>query len=118
MKKEDGEGGRIRAYLKRNKINQTELANKMGLTRQGLIFHLGKEKVDYEFKMKLKEAGADVFGMGDNNYPTGESKPHSISPPETRGDMFSLMREVIEALKGENDVQKRYIRLLEDRLKD
>jgi hypothetical protein len=65
----------------------------------------------------LKIDMATTFSV-QKNTEQGESKPRSITPPQTRGDMFSLMREVIEALKGENDVQKRYIRLLEDRLKD
>lgn len=114
MKNSEKDGDKIRAYLKKNKINQTELAKKMGLTRQGLIFHLGKERVDYEFKEKLRDAGADVFGMGDKDSQTGESKPQNARP-ETHADMFQLMRETIDSVKGENDILKRYIKLLEDR---
>jgi DNA-binding XRE family transcriptional regulator len=120
MKKESNEGAEIRQFLKENKINQADLAAKMGLSRQGLIWHLDKEKVDYEFKMKLRQAGVKMFdetgklSSGDDK----ENNTHNeVKLPTTYAELVSLYKEVISALKRELEIKDKYILLLESRIK-
>jgi DNA-binding XRE family transcriptional regulator len=56
-----GEGEYLRTYLKKNKLNQEQLATALGITRQGLNYHFLKEKLDYEFKMLLRNHGVKLF---------------------------------------------------------
>jgi len=61
MKKQETDGGKLKIFLRDNEINQEDLAVKLGMTRQGLQYHLGKSKLDHEFKMKLREVGVMAF---------------------------------------------------------
>lgn len=58
---ENTEGELLRKYLRQNGLNQEEFAARMGISRQGLNYHLRKAKLDYEFKQQLREQGILLF---------------------------------------------------------
>ncbi len=55
------EGEILRKYLKDRGFNQEEFAEKLGMSRQGLGYHFRKERLDYEFKMLLRDNGVTLF---------------------------------------------------------
>ena len=50
----------LRNYLRNNRITQTELADKLGMSRQNLVFHLSKDKFTSDFIDRLQGAGIDL----------------------------------------------------------
>jgi len=50
----------LRNYLKNNSITQTELADKLGMTRQNLVFHLSKDSFTTDFIERLRGIGIDL----------------------------------------------------------
>lgn len=114
------EGHILRIAIKNSRITQEEFASKMGFSRGYLVRLMERAVLPEDIKERackiLKIDMATTFSVQKNTQ-IGESKLHQIPQPETREEMISLMRETISALKGENDIQKRYIKLLEDRMK-
>lgn len=73
------EGEMVKDWLKINKINQDEMALRMGYKdRQSLLYHLTKEVLPYEFKQKLKANGVEVFDV--KTILTSEQKNYSLIP--------------------------------------
>lgn len=63
MKKAIYEGEQLRAYLKEHRINQDAFAKSLNMTRQGLNFHMVKERLSADFKIVLAERGIRIFDM-------------------------------------------------------
>lgn len=101
MKKGDGDGGKLRSYLKEFNFNQEELATQLGMTRQGLNYHLNKEVLDYEFKMELRKHGVKLFDEnGKINLSVERTTPnpgtpiYDIKATATQSEFISQLPEV------------------------
>jgi hypothetical protein len=51
----------LRNYLSNHQITQGDLAEKLKMTRQNLVYHLSKDKFTTDFKDKLQEIGIGIF---------------------------------------------------------
>lgn len=102
------EGERLRQFLKENKINQEDLAQSMGMTRHGLMYHFNKPVIDYEFKMKLRKHGVSLFDENGKIVLTevnSISTSGNIAPPETsdlKEKYIKLLEEAVVLLKMDN----------------
>lgn len=67
------EGEQTRFLLKGSGMAMGDVADKLGLTRQGLNYHLRKQKLDANFKVLLNETFPDVF-KSENNAPVSVAK--------------------------------------------
>ena len=103
-----GDGGKLREYLKDNKVNQQDLATSLGLTRQGLIYHLDKEMLDHEFKMKLRSVGIMLFD---------ENGKLNLSFETSEKTSLDLHQKYVLVLEEQVELQKEMISSLRVQLK-
>lgn len=54
------EGKILAKWLEENDMSVTEMAERTGITRQGVYYHLRKEEIDRTFKDRLSNAGFDI----------------------------------------------------------
>lgn len=103
-------------YREKARLTQGEMAAILDLSLRMYQYY---ERGDFDGSKRRIEKYMKLLAQRDEqqNAKEGESQPH-IGAPKTHSDMMLLMRETITALKGENDIQKRYIKLLEDRIKN
>lgn len=50
----------LKNYLRNNGITQGQLADKLGMTRQNLVFHLSKDRFSLDFSERLRQIGIDL----------------------------------------------------------
>jgi transcriptional regulator with XRE-family HTH domain len=93
------EGEYLLDFLKKNKIRQEDLAERMGMTRQGLRYHFSKSKIDYEFKMKLRQHGVNAFDENGKIVLSMESKEEKESKPATPSHDSNLKDKLIKLLE-------------------
>lgn len=91
------EGETLRAYLKKEMISQQDFADSLGISRQALHYHLGKEKVDYEFKEKIAAIGHDVYNVKQ------KFTPHGVpvyALEATAGNIEQVAQDIPEKIEG------------------
>jgi hypothetical protein len=111
------EGLLLREYIEAERGRLSEVSDMLNLPRTSIYRLYGESVLPDSIKLKLSSKGIKI---------DFEKVSHSVEKKQqgagqsllTNFDMMDLMRETITALKGENDAQKRYIKLLEERLKN
>ena len=58
------EGKILAKWLEEKNMSVSEMAERTGITRQGVYYHLRKEEIDSSFKDKLANAGFDIPELG------------------------------------------------------
>jgi hypothetical protein len=118
------EGFLLKQYIAEGYVSANDIANDLGISKAAVYGLYGNEKLDKKYvdilvKKKHKIVGLTVnIGEGAGEV-RGNSLPNQDnSLPKTHSDMMQLMRDTINALKGENEMQKKYIAVLEEKLKD
>ena len=79
------EGKILAKWLEEKNMSVSEMAERTGITRQGVYYHLRKEEIDSSFKDKLANAGFDIPELGVKSFDKKRySRPQiPISVPST-----------------------------------
>ena len=111
------DGEKFKKWLTESKISVTELAEKLGVSRQNIYENQRKDIIDGGFLAKLKLAGYDIFS--ENSGAPAPDKKHdifeSLKNDNTMKDLISEMRRTIEAHTATIEAQRELISLLKEK---
>lgn len=88
----------LKNYLRNNGITQGQLADKLGMSRQNLVFHLAKDKFSLDFTERLRGIGIDLSNDKFTQITADlRQQPHTNAAPVLNRDQESVLLMAINS---------------------